>query len=54
MTDDGLREHREIHLVNDEVGAIEERGYGSAKEQRSHEAIDDKHHLKGPWTKEIA
>ena len=51
--DDGLQTVGNIALVYQEIAAVEEGGYGSAKKQRPHDAVDDEADLKGLWSKKI-
>ena len=51
--DDGLQTVGNIALVYQEIAAVEEGGYGSAKKQRTHDAVDDEADLKGLWSKKI-
>lgn len=39
--DDGLQTVGNIALVYQEIAAVEEGGYGSAKKQRTHDAVDN-------------
>ena len=51
--DDGLQTVGNIPLVYQEIAAVEEGGYGAAKKQRTHDAVDDEADLKGLWSKKI-
>ena len=51
--DDGLQTVGNIALVYQEIAAVEEGGYGTAKKQRTYDAIDDKANLKGLRSKKI-
>ena len=51
--DDGLQTVGNIALVYQEIAAVEEGGYGSAKKQRTHDAVDDEADLKGFRSKKI-
>jgi hypothetical protein len=51
--DDGLQTVGNIALVYQEIAAVEEGGYGTAKKQRTYDAIDDKANLKGFRSKKI-
>ena len=51
--DDGLQIVGNISLVYQEIAAVEEGGYGAAKKQRTHDAVDDKANLKGLRSKKI-
>ena len=51
--DDGLQTVGNIALVYQKIAAVEEGGYGAAKEQRPHDAVDDEADLKGLWSKKI-
>ena len=51
--DNGLQTVGNIALVYQEIAAVEEGGYGSAKKQRPHDAVDDEADLEGLWSKKI-
>ena len=51
--DDGLQTVGNIALVYQKIAAVEEGGYGSAKKQRTHDAVDNEADLKGLRSKKI-
>lgn len=51
--DDGLQTVGNIALVYQEIAAVKEGGYGAAKEQRTHDAVDNEADLKGLRSKKI-
>ena len=50
---DGIRINQ-IVFLDDEVRPFEEGGYGSAKEQRTNDAIEGEEELEGPWPQNVA
>ena len=51
--DDGLQTVGNIALVYQKIAAVEEGGYGAAKEQRTYDAVDNEANLKGFRSKKI-
>ena len=51
--DDWLQTIGNIALVYQEIAAVEEGSYGSAKKQRTHDAVDNEADLKGLRSKKI-